>query len=183
MANLVDYAEANVCGTTTKKDQEEILRLHNEWWQSNYTLDVSRMAENFPAGDKYLMFNLQGHPYYGIEEKKKLWEYYHSQIELKAEHIRRIVRFEIRGDIAWIATEKVEAFNDTGDRGLGGESTGVQSTGKKTRSRTTAIFHRDDGNGNPEWKIWHIHSSPAPDADEPRPAFDDTARSRGELIP
>lgn len=182
MAN-VGNTEANTVSTMVNKDAEQILHLHKEWWAANFKLDVPRMRKSFALNDKYLMFNLQGHPYYGLEEQSKLWEYYQSQIEYADEHIVRIVRFEIRGDMAWIASETVSALASVGDHGLGGESTGIKIDGTKKRNRATEIYHRDDGNGNPEWKMWHFHSSPAPDADEPRPAFGDTARSRGELIP
>ena len=49
-------------------------------------------------------------------------------------------------------------------------------------ARSTEAYQRDDGPGNPECRMWHFHCSPPPDADEPRPPFGETARSRGELV-
>jgi hypothetical protein len=40
------------------------------------------------------------------------------------------------------------------------------------------IFRRDDGRGNPVWKIWHFHCSPLAPEDEPRPGFGDRAHER-----
>jgi hypothetical protein len=34
------------------------------------------------------------------------------------------------------------------------------------RFRYTEIYKRDDGAGNPEWKMWHFHCSPAPEGNE-----------------
>ena len=34
----------------------------------------------FPKGKAYLMFNLNGHPYFGIDEKIRLWDEIDKQI-------------------------------------------------------------------------------------------------------
>ena len=75
-------------------DRERILYLHREWWEANNGLDIPRMARVFPEGDHYLMFNLQGHPYYGIAEKKKLWEFYQHEVQIDLP-ITRVCGFEI----------------------------------------------------------------------------------------
>ena len=43
-------------------DAREIRRVHRQWWEANVGLDVEKMSECF-APD-YLMWNLNGHPYY-----------------------------------------------------------------------------------------------------------------------
>jgi hypothetical protein len=48
----------------------------------------------------------------------------------------------------------------------------------RVRFRETVVFRRDDGQGNPVWKIWHFHCSPLAPASEPRPGFGDTAAQR-----
>ena len=83
-------------GTTNEgieRDRQRILYLHREWWEANNGLDIPRMARVFPEGDHYLMFNLQGHPYYGIAEKKKLWEFYQNEVEIDLP-ISRVVRLQ-----------------------------------------------------------------------------------------
>ena len=55
---------------STADDREEILRLHRDWWQANRDWDIPTMRSVF-AGERYLQFNFNGHPYYGLEEKTK----------------------------------------------------------------------------------------------------------------
>ena len=49
-------------------DVREIRRVHRQWWAANVGLDVEKMSECF-APD-YLMWNLNGHPYYSLAEKE-----------------------------------------------------------------------------------------------------------------
>ena len=161
-------------------DRERILYLHREWWEANNGLDIPRMARVFPEGDHYLMFNLQGHPYYGIAEKKKLWEFYKNEVEIDLP-ITRVVRLQIDRNMAWLAAELIFKVREIGAQVVAAKTAGYTPT--KTRARSTEVYQRDDGLGNPEWRMWHFHCSPLPDADEPRPPFGDTARSRGELVP
>jgi hypothetical protein len=163
-----------------ESDRKQILHLHREWWDSNNGLVIPKMTPCFAEGDKYLMFNLQGHPYYGIDELEKLWEFYQKEVEIDLP-ITRVVRLEISGDMAWLAAELIFKVRVTGAKGVSAESAGY--TTAKTRARSTEVYQRDDGRGNPVWRMWHYHASPLPDADEPRPPFGDTARSRGELVP
>lgn len=64
--------------TDTERDIEEIRRIHREWWASNKGLDVERMSACF-APD-YLMWNLNGHPYYSLAEKEHLFRYYQQHM-------------------------------------------------------------------------------------------------------
>lgn len=179
------HAKADKTGTTLTKDEEQIVHLHNEFWGANRTLDIPRMKPVFVKGDKYLMYNLNGHPYYGIDEKVKLWEYLKSLTSSDEEQPHRIVRLEIRGNMAWLAAEIYKHYpapSENETKRLGGESVGL-AIGKTVRMRSTEIYHRDDGEGNAEWRMWHFHASQLPDPDETRPPFDDTSRSRGELVP
>jgi len=59
-------------------DIREIRDVHRQWWASNRGLDVERMRECF-APD-YLMWNLKSHPYFGLEEKVALFEYYKAHM-------------------------------------------------------------------------------------------------------
>lgn len=170
-------------GTTVEADAAAILNAHAEWWAANHGLDIDRMRSSFPAGDRYLMFNLQGHPYYGIEEKTKLWAHYADQIEVPEEPVTRVVRLELRGDMAWLAAEVLFTLGEKVEGGIGATSAGYEPQTSKHRIRSTEVYHRDDGDGNPRWTMWHFHCSPLPSADEPRPPFGDTARDRGELVP
>jgi hypothetical protein len=131
------------------------------------------------------MFNYNWHPYFGIEEKVRLWEYYKaSGMTLDPPDVR-IMRFEIVGDIAYIANE----FEVTGHMpaqppsSLIDEVQALPQPGESMtdRGRSTEIYKRDDGEGRSLWRMWHFHCSPLPPAGDPRPGFDDTANSRGGL--
>ena len=50
------------------------------------------------------MFNLNGHPYFGIDEKIELWKWYQGQIEIPEIGDIRIMRTTISGDMGWIAS-------------------------------------------------------------------------------
>ena len=60
------------------EDEREIRAVHRQWWESNVGLDVERMRECFAP--EYLMWNLNGHPYYSLEEKVHLFEYYKQHL-------------------------------------------------------------------------------------------------------
>ena len=54
----------------------------------------------------------------------------------------------------------------------------IVQLGVPQRIRETEIYRRDDGHGNPVWKMWHHHASPCADDHEPRIPFGDTYASR-----
>jgi hypothetical protein len=163
-----------------ERDRQEILARHKDWWEANAGLDIPRMANCFPKGMNYLMFNLNGHPYFGIDEKVQLWEWYTGQLEIAMGDIR-IMKFEISGDMAWIGCEGIFPLRAIGESGTGSETWKLD--GEKEydpfRLRATEIYQRGDGEGGTGWKMWHFHASPLPPEDEPRPSIDDTARERG----
>lgn len=166
--------------TNTDQDRTDILKLHKDWWEANAGLDIPRMESVFPDGMSYLMFNLNGHPYFGIEEKSELWRWYQKQLDITMPDIA-IMRLTISGDMAWLSCEGVFPMRLIGDQGTGSETWQVDGDAEYDpfRLRATEVYQRDDGNGAPVWKMWHFHCSPLPPLDEPRPCFDDTARQRG----
>ena len=164
---------------TLDDDRAEILRLHREWWASNEHGDIPRMRPCFPDGDAYLMYNLSGHPYFGITEKVALWEHYVQHIDIPEPPQMEVVRLEIRGDMAWLAARGSVKLRTTGPQGTGAATIEVPDDEPLTMYvRSTEVFQRDDGNGNPVWRMWHFHASPEAPQDEPRPALGDTFENR-----
>ena len=163
-----------------EQDREDILKLHKDWWEANHGLDIPRMQSCYPAGMNYLMFNANAHPYFGIEEKTKLWEWYQGQLEIPEIADIRIMKLDISGDMAWIGCEGEFPMRPIGDQGTGSVTWKVDEH-EVTRFpiRATEVYKRDDGEGNPVWKMWHFHASPLPPADEPRPSVGDTRAERG----
>lgn len=150
------------------EDREAILHLHREWWAANESLDIERMRVLFPRGAGYHMFNLNGHPYFGIEEKVKLWQFLRDNgLEFGRPEIT-VVRLTVCGDMAWLAAEGCSNKTMLGD-----------DRRRLKYYRSTEVYQRDDGAGAPEWRMWHFHGSYIPGPAEPRPAFGDTYDSRG----
>lgn len=164
---------------TVDEDRDAILKLHKDWWEANHQLVIPLMQSVYPSGDSYLMFNANGHPYFGIEEKTTLWEWYQKELDIVAFPDIEIMRLTISGDMAWLACEGVFPMRAIGAAGTGSATWDITEDALDNRLRATEIYQRDDGDGNPVWKMWHFHCSPLPAADEPRPAFGDTPAERG----
>ena len=166
--------------TTTDQDREAILKLHKDWWEANHQLVIPLMASVFPSGQSYLMFNLNGHPYFGIDEKVELWKHYQKELDIVKYPDIEIMRMTISGDMAWIACEGNFPLRVIGASGTG-SATWELDEGEYDdfKLRATEIYQRDDGEGNPVWKMWHFHCSPMPPDDEPRPGLGGTPAERG----
>jgi hypothetical protein len=166
--------------STYESDEAAILKAHTDWWEANHGLDIPLMQTAFPVGDEaYLMFNLSGHPYFGLDEKTTLWEYYNKCLEVGRCDVR-IMRLDISGDMAYLACEAYFPSYYTQNPTDGTiVPTYVGADGPGAPIRATEVYKRDDGAGAPQWTMWHFHCSPLPPADEPRPAFNDTYASRG----
>ena len=155
-----------------EQDRDEIFRLHQVWWEANRDWDIPKMRSVF-AGERYLQYNLNGHPYYGLAEKTRLWEALDGQLKIPdiSEPIR--LRFELSGDMAWLACENFVRLA----LAPGLEVPGFPKT--PFRIRSTEVYQRDDGEGNRRWKMWHFHCSRTAAEDEPRLPFGDSYTSRG----
>jgi ketosteroid isomerase-like protein len=148
-------------------DREAILHVHNEWWESNHEIDIPRMRECF-AGERFHMFNLNGHPYMGLEELTDLWRELNKQrmtIPRIEQPIR--LRLDIHGNVAWLAHEGLIHVN--APHPLQNIPTDF------ARVRSTEVYEKNEAG---EWKIVHFHCSPHAPDDEPRLPFGDTVISR-----
>jgi ketosteroid isomerase-like protein len=169
-----------------EQDEAEIRRVHREWWGSNVGLDAERMRQCF-APD-YLMWNLNGHPYYSLDEKIALFRYYRQHLVPTTPPELWDVRVTVEGDMAYLTAEGILPVTVESDEGSGSSLIDAMAPryGRRGdevlfRFRETSVFRRDDGEGNPVWRIWHFHCSPLAPEDEPRPGFGDSARERGRL--
>src|SRR5581483_2235726 len=125
----------------------------------------------------YLMWNLNGHPYYSLEEKVRLFEHYKEHLVPTEPPELWDVRVTVEGDLAFT----VRSDEGSGSRLLDAVLPlyGRRGDVVPVRFRETSVLRRDDGRGNRVWRIWHFHASPLAPEDEPRPGFGDTAASRG----
>jgi ketosteroid isomerase-like protein len=170
------------------QDVSEIRRVHRRWWEANVGLDVERMSECF-APD-YLMWNLNSHPYFSLEEKRHLFRYYQDHMVPTEPPELWDMRVTVDGDMAYLTSEGIlpvviASSEGSGSAVMDGVAARYERRGDvvRFRFRETCVFRRDDGRGNAEWKIWHFHCSPLAPEDEPRPGFGDTAAERGTRGP
>lgn len=170
-------AEPRFIGPT--EDVEAIRQAHRDWWAGNHLVDIERCARNFAP--ETLMFNLNGHIYYGLDEMRKAWEYYTAVLKIDVVQLWDY-RILVEGDLAVITCEGVFPTKQSGDEGWAAsnlEIGGKDDVPVGIRFRETSYARRDDGHGNPVWKLWHFHCSPSAPADEARPGIGDTWEERG----
>lgn len=176
-AELYPTADAQFSGPAD--DVEAVRRAHRDWWAANHTQEIPRCARNFAP--QTLMFNLNGHTYYGLDEMIKAWEFYVGAIDVDMVQLWDY-RIHVDGDLAVITCEGVFPTKQSTEDGWGASNLEI---GKQddvpvgVRFRETSYARRDDGDGNPVWKIWHFHCSPCAPADEARPGIGDTWEERG----
>lgn len=166
--------------TNQASDEEHLLRLHRDWYYSNYNINIPLMKTIFPTGEKnFLMFNLNDHPYFGVDDLEGLWSFYArtGRWGLCEDYV---IRLEVLGDLGYVVSEGVFPAWDVRDSD-GNPLPEDQIIDHTISYRSTEIYKRDDGEGRPEWKMWHFHCSIRPGEDDVPPAKTerDTSRARG----
>lgn len=169
-------------------DEEAVREVHHRWWRANKGLDVELMRGCF-APD-YVMWNLNGHPYRTLDEKVSLFTYYRQHM-IPTEPVELWdTEIHVAGDMAYVTGEGILPVTMASEEGSGSAILDAvapfyERRGDviRVRFRETTVLRRDDGEGEPEWRIWHFHCSPLAPEDEPRPGFSDTACQRGLRSP
>ncbi|MEU8250573.1 hypothetical protein [Nonomuraea sp. NPDC048916] len=164
--------------TNQASDEEQILRLHRDWYYSNFNINIPLMRTVFPVGDEnFLMFNLNDHPYFGVDDLANLWSFY-ARTDRWGLCEDYVVRVDVAGDMGYVVSEGVYpswVVRDDEGNPLPEEIPVVFNY------RSTEIYKRDDGEGRAEWRMWHFHCSTRP-ADDEAPAAKtekDSAAVRG----
>ncbi|MGH8957033.1 MAG: nuclear transport factor 2 family protein, partial [Microbacterium sp.] len=138
----------------------------------------------------YLMWNLNGHPYYGLEEKVALFRYYKQHMVPTEPPELWDIRVTVDQDMAYVTSQGVLPLTVASEEGSGSAIIDAalphyerRGDTVRFRFRETSVLRRDDGHGNPTWRIWHFHCSPLAPVDEARPGPGDTAAERGTQGP
>jgi ketosteroid isomerase-like protein len=139
-----------------------ILEVHHCWLESNNDLIEEKMYPNF-ANPGYLQFNLNGHQYNSVDEKVKLWEGLH-QIGFNLQDMTIVEEPKVHqeGNLAYLTAYWSAQVLGTAGTGI------LEPQGEPLVFRVTEVYRKDDGRGNPVWKIWHFHASPIADPASPR---------------
>jgi hypothetical protein len=160
---------------SVEEDIVEVRRVHDEWWDSNRDFDVPRMRACFASGDRFLQYNLNGHVYRSVDELTQLWQLIGRSYGIPVLEVIDM-RIEVRGDMAWVAHEAI--ISRVAKPGAQLPSSVLPST--SFRVRETEVLLRDDGAGNPVWKIWHHHCSMHAPDDQVRTGFQDSVLTRSK---
>jgi hypothetical protein len=151
-----------------EKDRQEILRLHDDWWGAHIDMDIDRARNALALGGKTLEFGLTGHTY-----SDKDLDNFTPTYELTAPVEFNNLKMIINGDVGWVTCEATIRYRALDSSGTGSSIMAADESETSLHFRATEIFMRDDGEGNPEWRMWHGHFSPSAPAGESRPGLDD----------
>jgi ketosteroid isomerase-like protein len=143
---------------TATSDRVAIERVHNDWWAANRDLDVEGMTRDL--AEDFLMWNLNGHPYFNRAEVNLLVHHYREDLPPTEPPELWDIRITAGTDLAYVTAEGVLPIWDA------------------VRFRETMVLRREPGTEH-GWRICHFHCSPLAPADERRPAFDDSGATRG----
>jgi len=135
--------------------EAEILRLHNAWFDANVGLRGHLLRAIF-AGEKFFDYNLNGYRYDGITEMERLWALDHMKAAFDIVELGNVRNLSIvaGADMGWLTAESDCVLRIVAP-GTGESETTI------VPFRITECYRRDDGEGNPEWRMWHFHCSAA----------------------
>lgn len=169
-------------GPASDEDRVVIERIHRDWWAANEGLDVAGMTA--ALAPDYLMWNLNGHPYYSRDEAAHLFAYYRQHLVPDEPPEIWDTRVTIGGDLAYVTSEGMLPFHVASDEG--GQASVVAAMGPRYEQRgriirflfrETMVLRRDPESAD-RWVVAHFHCSALAPSAEPRPGFGDTGASR-----
>ncbi|MBS1888677.1 MAG: nuclear transport factor 2 family protein [Actinobacteria bacterium] len=175
-AETIDSAADNAAEEAT------VARIHADWWAANEGLDAVGMTE--ALAPDFLMWNLNGHPYYSRDELSTLLEYYAEHLVPEAPTELWDVRVVVSGELAYVTAEGMLPFLVATEEGGGASVVASMGPHYEERDglirflfRETMVLRRDPDSPD-GWSVCHFHCSPLAPRDEPRPGFGDTGASR-----
>lgn len=143
------------------QDKDDVLAVHRLWHSSHRDWFEKReearkqLRRIFP-GEHLHMFNLDGNVYRGAESIVAYWEGLSNVMEILERPTDQDLTIHVDGNTAILTCR----FNVKA-RFAGGPAMEMPVRG-------TEMYRRDDGNGKPEWRMWHCHySSPPPPGPPP----------------
>lgn len=164
-------------------DRAAIERAHHGWWAANRGLDIEGMTRDL--AEDFLMWNLNGHPYFDREELKRLVYHYRAHLVPTEPPELWDIQVTTGADLAYVTAEGVLPITVMSDNGAGAAlitrmADCYETSGDVVRFhfRETMVLRREPY-AEHAWRICHFHCSPLAPADEPRPGFNDSGATRG----
>ena len=144
-----------------KLDVEAVLAVRKRWAKASVGLNIDEMRQCFVKGRQLDMWNRNGHAYYSVDELAQLWRHLSEFLDLTEFRDIELPHVTVVGDVAWITC--AHSLMDLAPRD--------GSPVRHYDMRCTEVLRRDDGEGKPEWRIWHCHYSVRAPEGERRPGF------------
>lgn len=143
----------------SETDREEVASQFDAYLVANSKFDWHHLDSVFSDEPWATYFNLNGHTYNGKEHWTKLWKYYVNQ-QTTGYWTPFDITGLISGDLATVWCHR----NTRSDWFGSDQPMSKRENAKPFVSRSTMIFHREDGT----WRCVHVHFSEGK-AGEPRP--------------
>ena len=141
----------------SETDRQRLLERLHEYLDANARFDWEALQGVWSSAPEAVFFNLNGHTYRGREHWTRLWQYYRDNVSSGY-----WMPFDIGGvvadDLAVIWCER-----HTRSEWVGSDPEPSRPYGREFTSRSTMVFRREEG----DWRVVHVHFSPASEA--PRP--------------
>jgi ketosteroid isomerase-like protein len=143
----------------TDADRKSVLEQHRAYLEANSIFDVDRLQHIWSGAPEASFFNLNGHTYEGRDHWIRLWNYYKKHMQT-GDWIPFDIHGFFSGDIAVVWCHRKTKLEWTGSDPRPDNN---RHKDKEFTSRSTMVFHREDG----QWRVVHTHFSEG--SSDPRP--------------
>jgi hypothetical protein len=141
----------------SEANRARLLQMHETYLDANNRLDVETLRKAWDDGPGGVYFNLNGHTYRGFDHWAKLWAFYRTQFRTIQPWTPFDTKVVIGTDMAVITCSRTCRLEWIG------ENRPETFTEKDLTSRSTEVFAKRNG----DWRVIHVHFSPA--SEGPRP--------------
>jgi ketosteroid isomerase-like protein len=141
----------------TSADRHRLLERMSEYLDANARFDWEKLQGLWSSAPEAVFFNLNGHTYKGREHWTRLWQYYRDNVS-SGYWAPFDIGGVVNGDLAVIWCER-----QTRSEWVGSDPVPSRPYGKDFTSRSTMVFRKEDD----DWRVVHVHFSPASEALRP----------------
>lgn len=142
----------------------EVFEVHDRWRRSQVGWNVDLMRSCKALDDNFLQFNLSGQVFTSADQLAELWGMLRQALVLEASEDLDQPNIIVDGDLAVLTLSRsvmhIRAASGRFDAPGGNGRPPVTFTDSATTLvyfRSTETYRKDDGRGNPEWRMWRAH--------------------------